>query len=130
MSRASVLTRGRVAAEAGMVDACSIRRRTGTTTDDNTGEVTPTWTSIYSGKCRVQQRTVQAESQTPGQDYQLLTQLELQFPIAAAALLVGDEVTVTASGDPQLVGAVLIVRDLAVKSEATARRIGVTRRTS
>lgn len=130
MSRASALTRGRAAAEAGMVDACTIRRRTGETTDDNSGEVTPTWADVYAGRCRVQQRTVQARSETPGQDYQLLTQLELQIPIAAPALLVGDEVAITASGDPQLVGAVLIVRDLAAKSEATARRIGVTRRAS
>ena len=113
-----------------MVDTCSIRRRTGETTDDNTGEVTPTWADVYTGRCRVQQRTAAAESQTPGQDFQLLTRLEFQIPIAAPALLVGDEVTITASGDPQLVGQVLIVRDLAAKSEATARRIGVTRRSS
>jgi hypothetical protein len=130
VSRASIVARGRAAAEAGMVDACTIRRRTGSTIDDNTGQVTPTWADVYAGRCRIQQRTVQAQSQTPGQDYQLLSQLELQLPIDAAALQVGDEVTVTASGDPQLVGAVLVVRDLAVKSEATARRIGVTRRTS
>jgi len=124
------LERGRRLAEARMGDTCSIRRRGGTTTDDNTGEVTPTWADVYAGKCRIQQRTVQAESQTPGQDFQILTRLELQIPVDAPALQVGDEVTMTASGDPQLVGQVLTVRDLAAKSEATARRIGVTRRSS
>jgi hypothetical protein len=130
MSRVSVLLRGRRAAEAGMVDTCSVRRQSGETTDDNTGEVTQTWADVYTGRCRVQQRTITAEDETPGQDFQLLSRLELQLPIAAPALQVGDEVTITASGDPQLIDQVLIVRDLAAKSEATARRIGVTRRSS
>lgn len=113
-----------------MVDACTIRRRSGTTVDDNTGEVTATWTDVYAGKCRVQQRNPIAQQQTPGPDFQLLVQLELQIPVAVTGAQVGDEATITASGDPELVDEVLIVRDLAAKSEATARRLGVTRRTS
>ncbi|HEY9484190.1 MAG TPA: DUF6093 family protein, partial [Micromonosporaceae bacterium] len=55
MSRASVLARGRAAALAGMVDACLIERMTGTTTDPDTGQVTETWSTTYTGPCRVQE---------------------------------------------------------------------------
>lgn len=130
MSRATALARARTAAALGMTDTCTIRRRTGEAVDDNSGVVTPTWAEVYAGQCRVQQRNPIAQQQTPGPDFQLLVQLELQLPVTVTGVLVGDEVTVTASTDPELVGTVLIVRDLGVKSQASARRLGVTRRTS
>ena len=130
MSRAIALARARTAAALGMTDTCTIRRRTGEAVDDNSGVVTPTWAEVYAGQCRVQQRNPIAQQQTPGPDFQLLVQLELQLPVTVTGVLVGDEVTVTASTDPELVGTVLIVRDLGVKSQASARRLGVTRRTS
>ena len=130
MSRAIALARARTAAALGMTDTCTIRRRTGEAVDDNTGVITPTWLDVYAGQCRVQQRNPIAQQQTPGPDFQLLVQLELQLPVTVTGVLVGDEVTVTASTDPELVGTVLIVRDLGVKSQASARRLGVTRRTS
>ena len=130
MSRAIALARARTAAALGMTDTCTIRRRDAEAVDDNTGVVTPTWLEVYAGQCRVQQRNPIAQQQTPGPDFQLLVQLELQLPVTVTGVLVGDEVTVTASTDPELVGTVLIVRDLGVKSQASARRLGVTRRTS
>lgn len=130
MSRAIALARARTAAALGMTDTCTIRRRDAEAVDDNTGVVTPTWLDVYAGQCRVQQRNPIAQQQTPGPDFQLLVQLELQLPVTVTGVLVGDEVTVTASTDPELVGTVLIVRDLGAKSQASARRLGVTRRTS
>ena len=130
MSRAIALARARTAAALGMTDTCTIRRRDAEAVDDNTGVVTPTWLEVYAGQCRVQQRNPIAQQQTPGPDFQLLVQLELQLPVTVTGVLVGDEVTVTASTDPELVGTVLIVRDLGVKSQASARRLGVNRRTS
>lgn len=125
-----------------MLDRCQIRRRgAGETVDDNTGEVIPVYEDIYGfgypgdpgdGKCKVQQRaTGAARPQTPGEDHQLLIALELHLPISAPQVLVGDEVTIIAAGlDPQLAGQVFLIRDLFAKSFATARRIGITRRTS
>jgi hypothetical protein len=52
MSRETATLRGRQMAENGMVDACQIRRQTGETTTG--GVITPTWTSLYDGPCRVQ----------------------------------------------------------------------------
>jgi hypothetical protein len=131
MSRASVLARGRAAAEASMVDACTIRRRaTGGTTDPDTGYPTQAWTDLYAGKCRVQQATAQAQGEDVGEDRLLLIRLEVQLPMTVTGLKVGDEITVTASvSDPDLPGRVFLVHDLAHKTDATSRRVQVLERT-
>ncbi len=132
MSRASLLARGRSAAEAGMVDACTIRRVTGRVSDPDTGEQVVTYLTPdpYVGTCRVQQATAQAQQQDVGEDYLLMLRLEVQLPMSVVGLEVGDEVTVTASAhDPDLVGRVFLIRDLAHKTHATARRVQVTERT-
>lgn len=133
MSRASVLAAGRRKAEVSMVDACTIRRVTGKTTDEVTGQVTKTYLSPdpYAGKCRVQQQVAVARGHDVGEDHVYVVRFELQLPVAqTAGLRVGDEVTITACvNDPDLIGRPFIVIELAHKSEATARRIGVIERT-
>lgn len=129
MSRAALLARARAAAQAGMADTCTIRRRAGETTDENSGVVTPTWDALYAGKCRVQQAIAQAAQHDVGEDYLLQMRLEVQLPMAVTGLAVGDEVTITASQDPDLVGRVFLVRDLFHKTDASSRRVGVTERT-
>ena len=114
-----------------MVDACTIRRRTGEATDDD-GNVTPAYgPDLYSGKCRIQQHVGQAAQADVGEDFQLLLRLEVQVPMSVTGLEVGDEVTVTASAhDLDLPGRVFRVRDLAHGTHKTSRRVGVTERTS
>lgn len=130
MSRASVLALGRAAAEAGMVDACTITRVTGRTTDPDTGEVTDTRSTLYTGACRVQQAQASAQREDVGQDHLLLLRLEVQLPMSVVGLQVGDEVTITASeADEDLPGRVFLVHDLAHKTEATARRVQCLERT-
>jgi hypothetical protein len=132
MSRIALLARGQAAAEAGMADTCTVRRRTGEATDLDTAVVTPTYLSPnpYAGKCRVQQRGG-VQQRDVGEDMQVLLQLEVQLPTTLTGLQVGDEVTITASaGDTDLVGRTFLIRELAHKSEATARRVQVTERTS
>ena len=133
MSRDALLARGRAAAEAGMADACVIRRVTGKTTDEVTGQVTKTYLSPnpYAGKCRVQQQVAVARGHDVGEDHVYVVRFELQLPAAqTAGLRVDDEVTITASvNDPDLIGRTFIVIELAHKSEATARRIGMIERT-
>lgn len=129
MSRASVLARAQAAAEAGMVDACTIQRVATSSTNPDTGVITPTYTTVYAGKCRIQQRGG-AGQRDAGEDQQLLLALELQIPVTVTGVLVGDEVFVSASRDAELIGRVLLVRDLAHKTDASARRIGVTDRTT
>lgn len=132
MSRASVLARGQAAAEAGMVDACTIRRVTDTTTDDFSGAITNTYLSPnpYSGKCRIQSALARSEPHDTGEDYVLLLRVQLQLPVSVTGLVVGDEVTITAAAnDPDLAGRVFLIRDLFHKTDPTARRVEITERT-
>lgn len=133
MSRASALARGRTAAEAGMIDACTIRRRTGQTSDPVTGAATPTYLSPdpYAGKCRIQQQTALARPHEVGEDHVLIVRFDLQLPVVGTeGLQVADEVTVTASiHDQDLAGRTFLISELAHKSEATARRVGMTEKT-
>lgn len=131
MSRAAVLARGRAAAEAGMVDTCTVRRPTGTTTDPDSGQVTTAYLNPnpYTGKCRVKQIQALPETHDVGEDHVVLTRLQLQVPMSAPGLLVGDEVTMTASiHDPDLPGRVFLIRGPSAGSELTARRYEVTDR--
>jgi hypothetical protein len=128
MSRASVLARGRTAAEAGMVDACTIRRPSGSgTTNPVTGVPSQTYTTLYTGKCRIQQQVAIARPHDVGEDKVWLVRFDLQLPMATSAgLEVGDRVTITTSvNDPDLTGRVFAVNELAHKTEATSRRIGI-----
>ena len=130
MDVASVLARGQAAALALMVDACTVRRRTGTTFDRFSGTSVPTWLDLYAGRCRVQQGIAQADEQDVGEDYQLRLRLVVQLPVSVTGIRVGDEVTITAAThDPDLTGRAFLVRDLMHKTHPTARRVGVVERT-
>ena len=132
MSAQTAIVRGRRVAEALMVDACTIRRRTGEATDPNSGVITPTYgADLYSGKCRVQQRQLGGQGQNVGEAYVIVERYEVHLPMSVTGLLEGDQITITASAlDPDLVDRVFIVRDVAAKSHLTARRVGVTEVTS
>lgn len=128
MSRASVLAAGRRAAVAGMVDACTITRVAGTVTDRGTGVVDETRTTLYAGRCRVQQGTAgQGNRMDPGETSVVVLRLEVQLPMSVVGLAEGDEVTITASAhDEDLVGRGFRIHDLAHKTHATSRRVLVT----
>ena len=129
MSRAAFVARAQVRAQASMVDACTIRRRTGSTVGTD-GKVTPTYDTLYTGMCRVQQVTTEPTPADPGEDRQLLVRLIVQLPISVTGLQPADEITVTASvHDADLVGRVVLVNGLHHKSEASCRRVGVIERT-
>ncbi len=131
MSAGIITILGRAAAERDMVDACVIRRRTGETTDPTSGVITPTYTTLYAGKCRVQHQEAQAREETTGQAFLLMLVLRLQLPMTVTGLQVDDEVTITASTyDPDLVGRAFFVRDLMHKTHATSRRVSIQERTS
>lgn len=131
MSVEILLASGRRAAERLMVDECVIRRRSGETTDPNSGVITPTYGELYTGKCRVQQRQAAGQEQNVGEAFVLVTRYEVQLPMSVTGLAEGDQITITASAlDPDLVDRVFTVRDVAAKSHLTARRVGVTEVTS
>jgi hypothetical protein len=127
----AVLGRGQALAESRMVDTCTIRRALGWTTDDFSGVRTATYLNPdpYIGKCRIKQVDALPENHDVGQDYVVLSRLQLHLPVAVTGIQVGDEVTITASlYDPDLPGKVFQVRGPAVGSAITARRFEVTER--
>lgn len=116
-----------------MVDACTIRRVTSWATEDFSGERVPTYLSPdpYTGKCRIQQALVQSTREDAGEDDVLILRLELQLPVVGSeGLAVGDIVSITASRDSDLIGRPLLIRDLAHKTDATARRLQLIERTA
>lgn len=130
MSIEAAIARGRAAAEALMVDACTIQRP-GTEATSATGVVTPSLTSIYTGKCRLQVRQQTGAGQNIGEAYVIVERLELQLPMTTPALLEGDVVTMTASAlDPLLPGKKYTVRDTLAKTHLTSRRVTVLEVTS
>lgn len=132
MSRDSVLARGRAAAEAGFIDTCTIsRRNTGATTDPVTGYPTQAYTQLYAGKCRVQQITGTSRPHNVGEDFVLISRIDIQLPVVGTeGLEVNDQIVITSAvNDQDLVGRTFLVHDLAHKSEATARRVACTERT-
>lgn len=131
MSIESAILRGRAAAEAIMVDACVIRRKTGESTIG--GVVTPTYSTLYTGKCRVQVKSdsQSGQGQNVGEAYLVVERLEVQLPVTVTGLQEGDRITISASAlDPDLVGRVYAVRDVLRKSHLTSRRVTVLQVTS
>jgi hypothetical protein len=126
----TVLDRGRAAAERLMTDACTIRRVTGTVTDDHSGTITPTYATLYTGKCRIQQIVPRATRFDAGEDSVLLQPLVLSVPIAVTGIEPDDEATVTQSQDADLVGRTFLVKVIIHKTDLTARRLGVEERTT
>lgn len=126
MSAASTLARGRAAAVALMVDTCTVRRITSTTTNPDTGHVTPVYATVYTGACKVQARSGSGSPSTLGEAGVIIAQMELHVPMSVTGVQPDDLVTITASvHDPDLVGRTWHIRGLAHKSYLTARRLSM-----
>lgn len=125
MTAQSALEAGRRMAEALMVDSCTIRRRTGTTTNPTTGTVTPTFSTLYTAqKCRIQTRGNWGEAKDIGEAALVLLTVEIQLPVTVTGVEVRDEVTIDVCvNDAELVGREFRVKDLNHKSHGTMRRL-------
>jgi hypothetical protein len=131
VSAASVLARAQAAATALMVDACTVRHLASSSTDPETGAATPTYTTVYTGPCKLQQRSAGASPTSVGQAEVLIGQLEVHLPLSATGVSSDDLVTVTASAhDADLVGRTFRIRGLSHKSFLSARRFAVIEVTS
>ncbi len=129
MYATSAVMRGRAAAERLMIDTCDILRRTGETTDPDTGDVVPVYAQVYTGKCRVQQADVLGQTDDLGEDAIVRVRHTLQLPMSVVGVEIDDEAQITASPlDPDLLGRTWLVRGLAHKTHATARRIHIEER--
>lgn len=109
-----------------MLDACTVSRPGEPATDQNTGDVTPSMSPVYAGRCKVQQTISQGSNPSAGSHQFTIQDSRVDFPVSAGPLAVDDVVTVTASVlDPQLVGTVFRISELFHKSFATAQRTRV-----
>lgn len=126
MTAYTVMSRGRLAAEALMVDACTITRTTGTpTTDPETGASSSTTTTVYTGKCRIQQVASGASGQNVAEANVYQVAHILQLPMSVTGVRVEDVATVTVSIDPDLVGRKFWIRAVAEGTHKTARRLPI-----
>lgn len=131
MSAEAFTLLGRAAAEQLMVDACTITRETSHTTDPDTGVRTPTFATVYDGRCRIQQQTGVSRPATTGEALVYQLPITVQVPMSVTGVQVDDIVTITASVlDPDLAGRDLWVRELYHKTHATCRRLGCEEVTS
>lgn len=124
MSASTLIARGRSRALNLMQDACTVRHRSGSSVDPETGVITPTLVVVYSGPCKIQQTPVANPSEV-GEAAVFVGQLTLHLPVtdASAAVQPDDPATIDACVlDASLVGKTFNLRGPAHKSYATARR--------
>lgn len=120
------LTAGRRAAERLMGDTVTIRRQTGTTFDPSTGEETPTFTTVYTGQAKLQQRGLPRVTQADTETFEaVVATTMLHLPAATTGIEVDDQVTVDTSDNPSLAGRMFVVVGLPAKTHQTALRIEV-----
>jgi hypothetical protein len=131
VSADTLLARAQAAALALMVDTGRIRRIISSSTNTTTGAVTPTYSTIYSGVCKVQQRQGVARPETIGQAAVFVSRLELHIPVSVTGVASDDVFDLlTTVHDADLLGRVFHVRELAHKSFPSARRFTMVEVTS
>lgn len=111
-----------------MVDTCSIARAnpSATAVDPETGAITPSYTTVYTGKCRLKLPTAVTRPLVVGEAQEFLQHPILSLPAATTGVAINDIVTITASAlMPQLVGRVFHVRGRPGQSHMTAARFEV-----
>jgi hypothetical protein len=130
MSAAGAVTRGRRAAEALMVDTCTVHAPgDGSTIDEETGAVVPTLGDLlYSGRCRVRMPAAAEDEVTSGGSERTVSDFMVSLPLLeSAGIPIGAVVTLTALGpnsDPDLAGSVLTyVAPMSKQTHPTARRM-------
>lgn len=109
-----------------MFDTCTITRPGARPSfNATTGVTTPAaTTSVYSGRCKVQSRTLAPSTPEVGGQLVDVQVLEVHVPISVDDVLVDDVVTMTAADlDSGLVGRTYRVTAVPAKSFATARRL-------
>lgn len=126
MSAAEAVLRGRVEAQALMLDTCTVHRP-GPPVTDADGNVTPSLTLLYTGPCKIQQTLAQSSNPEAGGHQYTVQDTRWDTPVDAGVFEVNDVVTITdAVLDPQLTGRVYRVTDPFHKTGATAQRTRVS----
>jgi hypothetical protein len=110
-----------------MVDACTVTRPGPDVTDPDTGVVTSTNVTTYTGRCKVQGLDPQEATPVAGGYSFTVQRYRVDVPVGAYRPAIGDVVTITAAAlDPYLAGRDYRVVALLHKTAATAYRLAVT----
>jgi hypothetical protein len=129
VSAKSAVLQGRAAAEAIMLDACTIARQTGQPgpVDPVTGIRPPAPTAtVYAGKCRVQSFEAYESTPDSGDHVYTVQRYSVHLPVTVN-VAVDDQITMTsAQSDSNLVGRSYRVVALLHKTFATANRVAVS----
>jgi hypothetical protein len=128
MTARGAVARGRKAAEAIMLDTCTIRPIAGDTTDPDTGVVSPAYgPPVYTGRCKLQQQSTRRPPSAEGGEHRwLLGLIELHLPVSGStAVKAGHVAEITASPDPENVGRIFRVLADNRKTLATATKYQV-----
>lgn len=124
MSVETALAAGRTATLALLRDTCTVARKGAIVLDPDTGQNTQTWTTVYTGACRVKPRA-HREAEF-GEHEVTLHQHVVVLPWdATPEIRREDRLTVTASDDAWLIGRPLEVIAVGHAGSATARRLVV-----
>lgn len=125
MTLDTVLARGRARAEQDMVDTCIIEVETGETTDEQTGDVTITYSTVYSGRCKLGKGSAAGDRAAAAEGQVVILKPLLKLPIVGSEQVArGHRVTMTAARfDAAAVGRRYTVKDEAAHTAATARRL-------
>lgn len=128
MGRQSVLAAGRafLVSSGALADTCIIERVSGESLNPVTGKLTKTYTTVYSGACRVQAASANwAGPADVAQAALRLASSELQVPVVGSeGLRIDDRVTVlTCLNDADLVGRKFTLTGESRKSHATTRKL-------
>lgn len=84
-------------ADSTMLDTCTITRPGAPVTDPNTGDVTNTPTTVYTGKCKVQSKDSATANPEAGEHTFTVVSRQVHIPANSADVQDGDVVTLTAS---------------------------------
>lgn len=106
-----------------MVDTCTIRRVTGEAMNATTLVMEPTYSTVYTGRCRVQLNDGAPMRPDAGEHRGTLMRTVVQIPVTVTAVRVDDIVTISLSEDSDLPGRTFRVAAMFHKTHASARRL-------
>jgi hypothetical protein len=117
------LAEGRREALALMRDTCTVERRVGEPVlNEETGQYEQTYTTVYSGQCRIKPRS-SSETEWGEREVTLGEYVAVLPWDATPAVQREDRLTVTASDDAWLIGRHLEVIGISLAGTSTARRL-------
>nr|WP_269437406.1 DUF6093 family protein [Arthrobacter sp. zg-Y20] len=109
-----------------MLDTCIIDRPGKPVTDPQTGVVSPSYTAVYSGACKVQQTLAESVARTSAGAVFTIVDTRLDIPVNAGPVQTGDRARIVeARLNPALTNSVYRIVGPHKKSAQTAQRLRV-----